>query len=439
MTDVEFSHDGPGTPVRTWDVALAERPLAILELPPTPGLLVVLGAHPDDESLGVAGLINTLSRRGWQIAVISATAGEGSHPSSPTLTREELGDRRRDELDRAIEAVAPAADVTCLGLPDGEVAEHEDELVRHLVAVVGDRGAQTVLCAPWRKDGHPDHEAAGRAAAIAARRTGARLLEYPVWLWHWGSAPDLPWQVARAWHLDDEARTAKRSAIAAHTSQVLPISDRPGDEVLLVPQMLAHFTRGSEVVVEDPSPISDAALDEVHRSRPDPWQVDSWYERRKRALTVASLPREHYSRALEIGCSIGALAEDLAARCDQLLAVDSSPAAVAAAGARLAALPNVEVRLTVMPDGWPEGLFDLVSVSEVGYFLSPRELDELIRRAFDSLAPGGHIVLCHWRHQPVGWPLDGPVVHDAFRARAATELVALEEPDFLLHVLGGPS
>ena len=30
-------------------------------------------------------------------------------------------------------------------------------------------------------------------------------------------------------------------------------------------------------------------------------------------------------------------------------------------------------------------------------------------------------------------------VHDAFRARAATELVALEEPDFLLHVLGGPS
>ncbi len=439
MTAAKFSHDGPGTPVRTWDVALAERSLATLELPPTPGLLVVLGAHPDDESLGVAGLINTLSRRGWQIVVISATAGEGSHPSSPTLTREALADRRRDELERAIEAVAPAADVTCLGLPDGKVAEREDELVNHLVAVVGDRGAETVLCAPWRKDGHPDHEAAGRAAAITARRTDARLLEYPVWWWHWASAPDLPCQVARVWHLDDEARTAKRSAIAAHASQVLPISDKPGDEVLLVPQMLAHFTRGSEMVVEDPSPVSDDALDEVHRSRPDPWQVDSWYERRKRALTQASLPREHYSRVLEIGCSIGALAEDLAARCDRLLAVDSSPTAVAAAGARLAALPHVEVRLSVMPDGWPEGLFDLVSVSEVGYFLSPRELDELIRRAFDSLAPGGHIVLCHWRHQPVGWPLDGPVVHDAFRARAATELVALEEPDFLLHVLGGPS
>ncbi len=439
MTEAEFSHDGPGTPVRTWDVALAERSLAILELPPAPGLLVVLGAHPDDESLGVAGLINTLSRRGWQIVVISATAGEGSHPSSPTLTREELADLRRDELDRAIAAVASAADVTCLGLPDGQLTEHEDELVKHLVAVVGDRGAETVLCAPWRKDGHPDHEAAGRAAAITARRTDARLLEYPVWLWHWGSAPDLPRQVARVWHLDDEARTAKRSAIAAHASQVLPISDKPGDEVLLVPQMLAHFTRGSEVVIEYPSPVRDDALDEVHRNRPDPWQVNSWYERRKRALTQASLPREHYSRALEIGCSIGALAEDLAARCDQLLAVDSSPAAVAAAGARLAALPHVEVRLTVMPDGWPEGLFDLVSVSEVGYFLSPRELDELVRRAFDSLAPGGHIVLCHWRHQPVGWPLDGPVVHDAFRARAATELVALEEPDFLLHVLGGPS
>ncbi len=328
-----------------------------LELPSAPGRLVVVVPHPGDASPGVSGLISDLSGRDWGVELVSASPGALSSP----------------------------------GLSDDGQVDREAELISRLVAVVGERGSETILCAPWRHDDRLDHQTCGRAAAVAARRTDARLLEYPV---------------------------------AAH-------------EVRFDPQLWSQFSWGSEVVLESATQARDDALDRVHRSRPDPWQVDSWYEQRKRALTVASLPRERYGNALEIGCSIGALAFDLAQRCDRLLAVDSSPTALSAARARLAAVPHVEVRVVDVPDGWPEGRFDLISVSEVGYFLSPRQLDELIRRTFDCLARDGHVLVCHWRHQPEGWPLSGPGVHEAFRSQGAVELVAHDEPDFLLHVLAG--
>ena len=81
-----------------------------------------------------------------------------------------------------------------------------------------------------------------------------------------------------------------------------------------------------------------------------------------------------------------------------------------------------------------------MSVSEVGYFLCPRPLGELVvARAWESLAHEGHLLLCHWRHHLVGWPLDGPAVHDAFLATGARVLAEHHDPDFVLHVLGRPS
>ena len=179
----------------------------------------------------------------------------------------------------------------------------------------------------------------------------------------------------------------------------------------------------------------DDPFERVHEESDDPWDVDSSYERRKRAVTLASLPDEHYGRALEVGCSVGALAVDLAGRCDHLLAVDASQNAVDLATRRTADLDHVDVRRARIPDEWPDGRFDLVSISEVGYFLSRRTLAETLVRAREALTDDGHLLLCHWRHEIVGWPLDGPDVHEAFLATGARVLVEHREPDFELHVL----
>ena len=71
----------------------------------------------------------------------------------------------------------------------------------------------TWCAATWRGDGHPDHEAVGRAAATAVERTGAVLVEYPVWMWHWAlpGDPDVPWYRAHTVPLDTRRhRTQKR-------------------------------------------------------------------------------------------------------------------------------------------------------------------------------------------------------------------------------------
>ncbi len=436
VTEPDFRHDRPGTPAASWTSELDSRSLPALSLPGARRRLVVAGAHPDDETLGSGGLIRAAALAGWHVEVVTATAGEGSHPHSPTHPPARLAEVRRDELRDAICVLAPDAAVSCLELPDGEVADHVPDLVATLVRTIGTGGDDVVLCAPWRADGHPDHEAVGRAAAIAAARTDALLLEYPIWLWHWAGAGDLPWEHATRLVLDGAAREAKRAAIAAHASQVRPLSSAPGDEVLLDAALLAHFDR-DEVFLRCDEPVEDDALDQVHRERSDPWQVDdSPYERRKRALSLASLPREHYPRALEVGCSVGALAVDLAARCSHLLAIDSSPTAIEQARRRTAALAHVDVRRARVPGDWPEGRFDLVSISEVGYFLSPRDLADVVARAAAALSDDGHLLLCHWRHQPLGWPLAGPAVHAAFLASGLRVLVEHDEPDFLLHVLG---
>jgi LmbE family N-acetylglucosaminyl deacetylase len=435
VTEPGFRHDGPGTGADTWSGLLADRAVPSLDLGDATRRVVVVGAHPDDESLGASGLMHLAAGAGWDVEVVCVTAGEGSHPRSATVDPRQLATIRRAELDSAVRSVARYASIACLDLPDGSVGNHVEEVVDQLVATIGVDGSHTLLCAPWRADGHPDHEAVGRAAAIAAARTDARLLQYPVWLWHWGSEHDLPWSHTRALPLRPEGRGLKRTAIAAHRSQVAPLSAEPGDEVLLTAAMLAHFDRDFEVFVEEDVAAVDDVLERVHRERPDPWSIDSAYERRKRAVTLACLPDEHYPTALEVGCSIGALAVDLAGRVDRLLALDASPTAVDAARERTKRLGHVDVRLARVPSEWPEGSFDLVSISEVGYFLSPRQLDQVVALALASLSAEGHLLLCHWRHQPVGWPLAGPAVHEAFLAAGARVVVEHHEDDFLLHVL----
>lgn len=166
----------------------------------------------------------------------------------------------------------------------------------------------------------------------------------------------------------------------------------------------------------------------------DPWGFRTrWYERRKRDLTLASLTRPRYARAFEPGCSVGALTALLAGRCDALVASDVSESAVAAAAAAVGDAEHVEVRRMRVPHEWPDGSFDLVVLSEVGYYLDPGDLDDLAHRAVASLDEGGALLACHWRHPVADYPTTGDVVHDVLRARPAlVPAVAHVEEDFRL-------
>ena len=437
-----FRHDETGTDEGAW------RAWGRLDLVPLLdwrgiGQVVVVAAHPDDESLGAGGLIAEAARRGLRVDVVVATLGEASHPGSPTTTPERLARRRAQEVLEAVNSLAPDAGTHLLGLPDGQLADHV-VAVRDAVATLATAGSWVL--APWAGDGHPDHGAAATAASAAAREVGATSLEYPVWAWHWAvpADPRVPWGGLLRLPLDSDQRERKRQALAAHRSQTEALSDLPGDEVLLAPDFLAHFDRPHELFIVTPpagSSLAPAFFDDFYRDNgADPWgYTDRWYEERKRAVTLACLPRPEFRRALEVGCSVGVLTAELAPRCDGLLAVDVAQAAVDEARRRTAGVPGVEVRRVQTPAEWPEGSFDLIVLSEVGYYLDAEGVGRLVDRCLESLTHDGVLLLCHWRHPVADYPLRGDEVHRLVLARAdLTPLVSHEEEDFLLDVVVRP-
>ena len=90
--------------------------------------------------------------------------------------------------------------------------------------------------------------------------------------------------------------------------------------------------------------------------------------------------------------------------------MDVSEVALTHARQRCAGLPVRFERLEV-PREWPTGEYDVVVLSEIGYFLSEDDLVETLRSACGSLTAEGALLLVHWRHEVADWALDGPAVH----------------------------
>lgn len=421
-----------GTPADRWSDRREWQRAARLALPGGATRLVVVAAHPDEETQAAGGLMAVAARAGLEVSVVLLT--DGSRLGSQTVDPEEGPLGRAEESGRALRALAAAGTLQLLGLADGAVADHEEAVVTALVDLVGEEGRHTLLVAPWRDDGVADHDAAGRAAGVAARRTGATLWEYPVRLWNRCDPETAPWPHLHVLPLPEDVRESKRAAVRVHGTQPACLSDEAGGAAVMREGTPEHVSRDDEAFFVGLEPVRDDSLERLHDSDADPWQVrSSWYEQRKRLVTLAALPHPRYGRGLEVGGSVGALAADLAERCDELVVVDESAAATAAARASLG---GVRVLRASVPEEWPDGGFDLVVVSEVGYFLSPERLRRLVARTEASLSDDGVVVLCHWRHPVRGWPLDGARVHEIWREESGLPVVATHvEADFRLEVL----
>jgi LmbE family N-acetylglucosaminyl deacetylase len=148
-----------------------------------PGLLVVL-AHPDDESMGTGGLILRHSRADIEVNLICATRGEkGWGGKPPGARREDLSRIRTAELEAAATALAISG-YELWDYPDGGV---EDSNQAEITTRIGERIArlEPVAVVGWGPDGaygHPDHIALGRCtdAAVAAAPDAARPTLYHV-------------------------------------------------------------------------------------------------------------------------------------------------------------------------------------------------------------------------------------------------------------------
>jgi LmbE family N-acetylglucosaminyl deacetylase len=227
-----------GTDESAWQQWLAVRRLQDADVTRWSSAVIV-AAHPDDEVLGAGGIVAMLAACGTRIRLVAATDGERSHPAA------EQGVLARARIAESAAALsllgAHEAEVVRLGLPDTGLGAREDELNEHLAKLC--QGFE-VCIAPWEKDAHADHEAAGRAAC----RAHDHVLRYPIWMWHWAEPGDaaVPWDRAVSVPLPAIVTRRKVAAISAFTSQLTPRSSTLGP--VLSADFVAHFARQQEVL-----------------------------------------------------------------------------------------------------------------------------------------------------------------------------------------------
>jgi len=200
------------------------------------GILLIF-AHPDDESFSSAGTIRSLVDRGVRVALVCATRGQaGSAGTPPLATRDELPRWREAELRAACEL---------LGVHRVEVLDYEDkhlaeapaaEIRGSLVRVIRrERPRIVITFDPNGVNGHTDHVAISRfaldavTAAADARFSPEHGPAHAVRRIVWPS-PVMPWDEVRAdvlatmpgvdFLIDVAAwRPAKSAALRAHRTQ----------------------------------------------------------------------------------------------------------------------------------------------------------------------------------------------------------------------------
>jgi LmbE family N-acetylglucosaminyl deacetylase len=144
-------------------------------LPAFQDVLVVV-AHPDDESFGLGGVLHAFAESGSRLSVLCFTHGEAS-----TLhgVGGDLAVIRGEELHAASERLGVER-VELLDYPDGSLAAQAPaDLAGHVQRVAHETGAGMLLVFDHGGiTGHPDHQAATDAALEVAA-----ALDVPVYAW----------------------------------------------------------------------------------------------------------------------------------------------------------------------------------------------------------------------------------------------------------------
>lgn len=221
------------------------------------GPFVILAPHPDDETLGLGGLMAAAAAAGRPPTVLVLTDGAGSHPNSRLYGPERLIALRQTESAAAAACLGvPATCLHHLGLPDTALPTSGDAFgaLRLKVARrVRQAGARAVLVT-WDHDPHCDHEAAATLArALRDDDPHLALWFYPIWGWHLDGDDPIDAPPPDGFRLDVAPyRAAKDAAIAAHASQMTDLIPDDPEGFRFEADELAPFLGRYETVFRVP-------------------------------------------------------------------------------------------------------------------------------------------------------------------------------------------
>ena len=150
-----------------------------------------------------------------------------------------------------------------------------------------------------------------------------------------------------------------------------------------------------------------------YRENSDPWAFASNdYEQSRYSAILHALDHRRYRRAFEPGCSIGILTARLASMCEHVDAIDISPTAVRYARQHCGHLSNVSINCGSLATDVPAGTFDLLVLSEIGYYFDRQELFQVGSHIAGRVEPSGVLLAVHWLGHSADHLLDGDSVHE---------------------------
>lgn len=163
---------------------------------------------------------------------------------------------------------------------------------------------------------------------------------------------------------------------------------------------------------ETANPISSVVRDyfDALWSKGDPWSLDSSnYDQEKYSRELALLAPRRFDRVLELGCAGGAFTRRLAGIADHIVAIDVAARAIERAVAAGTEGGRIEYRVgdIIGFDPVDEKLWDLVVMSETIYYVGWRysffDVGWLAQRLFESLRPGGCLLMTNTIAMPRGY------------------------------------
>lgn len=223
--------------------------------------LLVVAAHPDDETIGCGGLLGLLGRVSDRtIAYLTDGVPEDVTLRPPAFRDDAVAYRtvRAEEVRRALALLGMSEDRTIrLGAVDQESSYEMASLIEHLVRVLERLQPTIVITHPY-EGGHPDHDTAAFVARAACHIQGKRHAWTPA-LWEMTSYHAEEGQLVTGSFLDDPRATETRDVLT------LPLSlDERHRKALMMrcfatqQAVLASF--GVERERFRPAPVYDFAL-----------------------------------------------------------------------------------------------------------------------------------------------------------------------------------
>jgi LmbE family N-acetylglucosaminyl deacetylase len=250
--------------------------------------VLILAAHPDDETIGASWLLQRLARPVVVLVTDGAPHDRRLWPASAPGDRAGYARLRAEEARQALAmAGVPAQRLRCLGLVDQEATHALAPLVRALDGLLAEVAPVALVVQPY-EGGHPDHDACAFAAHAAVslrqRRAGYAplLMEMTSYHRHEGTlrtgaflpggpgAMELP--------LLPADRTLKSRMLACYQSQAEVLRPFAGQ-----PERLRRAPRYDFRLPPHPGPLHYEALG---------WQLggEAWRGLATRALAELGLP-----------------------------------------------------------------------------------------------------------------------------------------------------